>query len=83
LGHLCALEQCHLVFPEPGILHKLWGSQSWLPPAFSRRAVNRHCRGWGSCLARKSRLERRLQGKIACPTTNAEMLHRAKLSDMG
>src|ERR1017187_5469809 len=44
--------QCHLVLDAMAILHRLWGSQSWLQPAFSRP-----CRATKSLMARKSRLK--------------------------
>jgi hypothetical protein len=54
--------------PRTGILRKLWGSQSWLQPAFSRLLTDVRTRPWPEGPPKKS-----AAGKIARPTTNAEM----------
>jgi hypothetical protein len=45
----------------------LWGSQSWLPPAFQPALFGDRKRS----PVPKKPPERRLQGKIACPTKQA------------
>jgi len=41
-----AKAQCHLLWIPVTILHTLWGSQSWLQPAFSRRLPGTKTRAW-------------------------------------
>jgi hypothetical protein len=48
------------------ILHKLWGSQSWLQPAFSRLSRTRALAGGSQEPPKKA-----AAGKIARPTTSA------------
>src|ERR1035438_5475886 len=65
VGH--ALAQCHLLWTPATILHKLWGSQSWLQPAFSRPLP-----GAKTPASPEKPPKKAAAGKIACPTNNAE-----------
>jgi hypothetical protein len=66
-----------LSFPNPEHLHKLWGSQSWLPPAFSRRLPRAR-----DLFEPEEAACGRLRAKLPAPrfVQNTEM---GKLSDIG
>jgi hypothetical protein len=57
----------HTLFILETIPPKLWGSQSWLQPAFSRPLPGRRL-----AHVPKKPPEKAAAGKIARPTTNAE-----------
>jgi hypothetical protein len=67
----------HSFLPET-IPHKLWGSQSWLQPAFQPAST-----GWKDSRGAKKPPGKAAAGKIACPTANAEHRRREKYVALG
>jgi hypothetical protein len=62
-------------FPAPEMLRKLWGSQSWLPPALSRRSARSN--------DPKKLPERRLQARLPAPRFLPDSQHWENYAALG